>query len=560
MAGTARTETAFNATTACHPVRSVLPAVFLAALLIASSGCVDLFGLLRPDYHASVTPLAVGAEAWNRDGAFQVQVVEAGVPVHIEATDARGRTVQADGTSDATLQIPDGTWSVSFTLKGYAWGTYAPVRVDATPPELLGLQGVLLAPDGSTVVGEGATVVGATTVLVVDLDAGVVLGTGLPLPVSGLAPGLHIVRVSASDEAGNVANGTVQVRVGSVVDLPAGQYDLGVVARYNNGVRIWDIRNLDAYETPSEARAAVLADTGASYLAAGYGIAPDDADVQKVVKATVPAGATTGEAAMALYRWMYDTLEYTDDRLLATDLLTPAQTIAHGGGVCRDLAALYVSLLRGAGVPARIVTGYVAGGVNDFHAWVEFYGAPAGQPSRWVPVDVSPIDGTVRDEVLLSAFGIQLPEYLMLRQLPPSAEVAGWESAGSLSYRWVNGRPAPDVQFKEAVDPSRTQSGVLCVNPSTRQRSTASTGPASNLGKNCPSGTTFFEPDFTLSTERTIDYGVRVATASPGTTVTARIAYPFADPHGQDFVVYQFYGPDFRRDEAAGVMIGTLTR
>src|SRR5205085_262029 len=80
-------------------------------------------------------------------------------------------------------------------------------------------------------------------------------------------------------------------------------------------------------------------------------------------------------------------------RLNATDLLDPAQTIANGGGVCRDLAALYVSLLRGDGIPARLVAGYLSGRVEGFHAWVEFYGGTGHGPSAWVPVDVSGIDG-----------------------------------------------------------------------------------------------------------------------------------------------------------------------
>jgi transglutaminase-like putative cysteine protease len=528
-----------------------LGTVVLLAFLLAAPGCIDLGGLFRPGYHAFVTPLNTGPSAWNRDGTFRVRTTEAGVAVHIEAKQAAtGRTIGADGTSKAELDIPDGTWTVAYTLGGYDWGSYAPVRVDATPPDIGGLAPVLLSPTGDATVGAGATVTGASAVTVRDLDTGEVLGNALPLHLTGLATGLRILEVEARDEAGNWANATVQVRVGSTDTLPDGRYTFGVVARYNNAVRIWDIRHLDTYPSPAAAEAAVTAATGAGYLGEGYGVTPHAAAVEQVVQDAVRPGATTGETALQLYEWMFGHLTYDNARLSsnATDLLTPTQTLARGGGVCRDLAALYVSLLRGAGVPARLVTGYVAGGVNDFHAWVEFYGAPDSAPSPWVPVDVSPLSGdpSQLDVTVLSAFAIHLPDYLMLRQLPPSAEVAGWESAGALSYQWPKDRPAPTVAFQSHVTATRTQDGTLCLNLKTWLR-TPATEPSS-----CPAGASHVQNQFTLATERVMDYGVQVTGASRGTSVNAALSYPFSDPQGQDFVTYEFYGASLQRHADTG--------
>lgn len=63
-------------------------------------------------------------------------------------------------------------------------------------------------------------------------------------------------------------------------------------------------------------------------------------------------------------------------------LVFPAsETLARGRGACRDLAALFVELCRHAGLAARFVSGYEAGGDDDgqhaLHAWAEVY-VPGG--------------------------------------------------------------------------------------------------------------------------------------------------------------------------------------
>lgn len=55
----------------------------------------------------------------------------------------------------------------------------------------------------------------------------------------------------------------------------------------------------------------------------------------------------------------------------------PEQTIALGHGVCRDLAVLFVSCCRHAGIAARFVSGYQQGDLSrerrHLHAWPEVY-------------------------------------------------------------------------------------------------------------------------------------------------------------------------------------------
>jgi len=229
------------------------------------------------------------------------------------------------------------------------------------------------------------------------------------------------------------------------------------------------------------------------------------------------------------------------------------------GGVCRDLAATYVSLLRAAGVPARLVTGYVAGNVDGFHAWVEFYGGDvAGNPGPWVPVDVSPVDGRWDDAAsgglerglvtAMQSFGVRLPEYLALRAVG-QPEPASWSTAIGVSYAYPQSSGEPDIRFEKHVEVEGVQQrGELCFEPATRERHLSS-------GK-C--GTSFSFRDFVLFTERSIDYGVRVVTAGPGTEVTATVAYPFEDVSAPDQVVYAVYGEPGTTDSQQGVVRATF--
>jgi transglutaminase-like putative cysteine protease len=75
-----------------------------------------------------------------------------------------------------------------------------------------------------------------------------------------------------------------------------------------------------------------------------------------------------------------------------------ADALAEGRGVCQDFAHLALALLRGAGIPARYVSGYLypvedgaAGEVQgQSHAWIEAW------VGDWVPFD--PTSGTTPGE------------------------------------------------------------------------------------------------------------------------------------------------------------------
>jgi transglutaminase-like putative cysteine protease len=68
--------------------------------------------------------------------------------------------------------------------------------------------------------------------------------------------------------------------------------------------------------------------------------------------------------------------------------LVAGETLARGGGSCRDLAVLFIAACRSQGLAARFVSGYLPAGPGErqhMHAWAEVLLPGAG----WIPFDPS---------------------------------------------------------------------------------------------------------------------------------------------------------------------------
>jgi transglutaminase-like putative cysteine protease len=100
-------------------------------------------------------------------------------------------------------------------------------------------------------------------------------------------------------------------------------------------------------------------------------------------------GAVPRDAARAAVDWVRAQLEYTSG---VTDVSTSAlEALEHGHGVCQDFAHLTLSVLRGLGIPARYVSGYLHPSADaavgevvtgQSHAWVEWW---CGDWIAWDP-------------------------------------------------------------------------------------------------------------------------------------------------------------------------------
>ena len=99
-------------------------------------------------------------------------------------------------------------------------------------------------------------------------------------------------------------------------------------------------------------------------------------------------GGGTIMRARALYDYVIDNMRYikagkygTGDAVYACDALS---------GNCTEFHALFISLARSAGIPARFAVGAAIpsdrddGGIDGYHCWAEFYAE-----EKWWPVDIS---------------------------------------------------------------------------------------------------------------------------------------------------------------------------
>lgn len=95
-----------------------------------------------------------------------------------------------------------------------------------------------------------------------------------------------------------------------------------------------------------------------------------------------------------------------------TTIATPVgEVLAHRAGVCQDFTHLMIAGLRGHGLPARYVSGYIRTrpppgaepwrGADQSHAWV---GAWLGERDGWVDLDPTN-DMVVQDEHVVLAWG-----------------------------------------------------------------------------------------------------------------------------------------------------------
>lgn len=102
----------------------------------------------------------------------------------------------------------------------------------------------------------------------------------------------------------------------------------------------------------------------------------NSAAVRKAREVTA-ACATQGDALRAICNFIIDNVSYDTakaERLSSSSgyVPNPDATLSSMSGICFDYASLGAAMLRGVGIPTRIVTGYVS--PNDFyHAWIMVY-------------------------------------------------------------------------------------------------------------------------------------------------------------------------------------------
>lgn len=158
-----------------------------------------------------------------------------------------------------------------------------------------------------------------------------------------------------------------------------------------------------------------------------------------------PGGSVLG-GALALCTRIFEEFAYDGS---ATTVATPASmAFERRRGVCQDFAHVMLAGLRGLGLPARYVSGYLLThpppgeaklrGVDASHAWVSVYVPAVGTSGTGAWVDLDPTNGMiVGDEHITAAWG---------RDYADVAPVTGVVTGGGMQTITV------DVDVEEVVD------------------------------------------------------------------------------------------------------------
>jgi len=121
------------------------------------------------------------------------------------------------------------------------------------------------------------------------------------------------------------------------------------------------------------------------YIKAEPYIQANDPLIVKLAKKIIDAEKNPYFQARKIFDWMLEHIRYQLVPGLKGDLFM----LENSYGECGDYSALFVSLCRAAGIPARPVVGFWASPFSEPHVWAEFYLPSYG----WLPVDVSQADG-----------------------------------------------------------------------------------------------------------------------------------------------------------------------
>jgi len=162
------------------------------------------------------------------------------------------------------------------------------------------------------------------------------------------------------------------------------------------------------------------------YLEPNAIIQSDDAEIQRLSRELVGTESDTFRAALSLERWVAGNMNFD----LGIVFAPATELIRDRRGTCVGYATLLATLARAAGIPSRIVMGYVyALGMFGGHAWAEVL---IGE--RWVPVDAAVVNAGAADATRISLVASSLAAGLAEISLGAAQQVFGQVGIEILGY------------------------------------------------------------------------------------------------------------------------------
>lgn len=171
--------------------------------------------------------------------------------------------------------------------------------------------------------------------------------------------------------------------------------------------------------------ATVTADDRA-YLEANAFLQSDDPALRETASNVVGDSHDLLDACTRLERWVAANMSFDPGIAMAPSV----ELFKDRRGTCVGYATLLSTLLRAAGIPARVVMGYVyVGGILGGHAWVEAKFGP-----DWVPFDSAMSAGGIADAARFAILSSSLEGGAGDLSIGPAAQLYGQIDATVLGY------------------------------------------------------------------------------------------------------------------------------
>jgi len=187
---------------------------------------------------------------------------------------------------------------------------------------------------------------------------------------------------------------------------------------------VLEIRRREA--EPGEVFPAAKTESNRPYIEPNAFIQSDDAEILRLAREIVGAERDAFRAALQLERWVAENMSFD----LGIVFAPATEIIRNRRGTCVGYATLLATLARAAGIPSRIVMGYVyALGMFGGHAWAEVM---IGE--SWIPLDAAIVNAGAADATRLSLVASSLAEGIGEISLGAAQQVFGQVGIEILAY------------------------------------------------------------------------------------------------------------------------------
>jgi len=212
-------------------------------------------------------------------------------------------------------------------------------------------------------------------------------------PTADLAIASSIKADRVIKEPDRLSHLSLRLITSSDADIPSDQFQ---TARKESGQWVLDIHPRQLATNPVSTISQASA-TKPEWIKPSLDIPSDSTRFKDLAAKIIGSKKIVQEAAFSIQEFVYQNMKPNAGIGVLRDA---TEVLDSKEGVCRDYAILTVTLLRAAGIPARLASGLVNwDGTFYYHAWAE-----AWDGAQWIGID------SVTDQQQISAAHVKLGE------------------------------------------------------------------------------------------------------------------------------------------------------